>query len=94
LGVVLLEIGLWEPALKLERNMFQHARDPWAVQAQLVKHARRRLESRVGRKYTDVVIKCLTGEFGVEDDTKEDLKLQQAFRYQVVDVIEQAANYV
>jgi hypothetical protein len=39
-------------------------------------------------------MKCLTGNFGVEDDTKEDLKLQQAFRHQIVDVIEMAANYV
>ncbi|KAJ5151045.1 uncharacterized protein N7482_010297 [Penicillium canariense] len=94
LGVVLLEIGLWEPAVKLEKNMFSHANNPRAVQAQLIKHAQRRLESRVGKKYKEVVIKCLTGEFGVEDDTKEDLKLQQAFRHQIVDVIEMAANYV
>ncbi|CEJ60904.1 hypothetical protein PMG11_09458 [Penicillium brasilianum] len=94
LGVVLLEIGLWEPALKLEKNMFSHANNPNAVRAQLIKHAQKRLESRVGRKYKEVVIKCLTGDFGVEDDTKEDLKLQQAFRHQIVDVIEMAANYV
>lgn len=94
LGVVLLEIGLWEPAAKLERNMFSHARNPHAVQEQLIKHAQRRLESRVGRMYKEVVLKCLTAEFGVENDTKEDLKLQQAFWHQVVDVIEMAASYV
>ncbi|KAJ5178875.1 hypothetical protein N7492_002085 [Penicillium capsulatum] len=94
LGVVLLEIGLWDPAAKLDRNMFTMARNPGAVQAQLIKHAERRLESRVGKKYTEIVIKCLTGEFGVENDTKEDLRLQQAFRHQVVDVIENAANFV
>jgi hypothetical protein len=94
LGVVLLEIGLWEPAIKLEKNMFAHASNSYAVQAQLIKHAQKRLESRVGRKYKDIVIKCLTGQFGVQDDTKEDLKLQQAFRTQVVDVLETAANYV
>ena len=94
LGVVLLEIGLWEPAIKLEKNMFAYASNSHAVQAQLIKHAQKRLESRVGRKYKDIVIKCLTGQFGVQDDTKEDLKLQQAFRTQVVDVLETAANYV
>ncbi|KAJ6128463.1 hypothetical protein N7471_009680 [Penicillium samsonianum] len=94
LGVVLLEIGLWEPAVELEKNMFSRARNPHAVQAQLIKHAQRRLESHVGRMYKEVLLKCLTGDFGIEDDTKEDLKLQQAFRYQVVDVIEMAANYV
>ncbi|KAK2807869.1 hypothetical protein FQN50_005258 [Emmonsiellopsis sp. PD_5] len=94
LGVVLLEIGLWEPALKLERNQFAHAQDPRAVQAQLVKHARKRLETHVGRRYAEAVVKCLTGDFGVEDDTKEDIMLQQAFRVQVVDVIEMAASWV
>lgn len=94
LGVVLLEIGLWEPAAKLDRNMFATANNPRAVQAQLIKHAERRLGGRIGKKYQEIVLKCLTGDFGVEDDTKEDLKLQQAFRYQVVDVIENAANFV
>ncbi|KAK2742777.1 hypothetical protein FQN55_007720 [Onygenales sp. PD_40] len=94
LGVVLLEIGLWEPALKLERNRFAHAQDPRAVQAQLVKHARKRLEAHVGRRYAEAVVKCLTGDFGVDDDTKEDIMLQQAFRVQVVDVIEMAASWV
>lgn len=94
LGVVLLEIGLWEPALKLEQNMFAHASNAYAVQSQLIKHAQRRLESRVGKKYKEIVIKCLTSNFDVTDDTKEDLKLQQAFRTQVVDVLEMASNYV
>ncbi|KAK2763148.1 hypothetical protein FQN54_009784 [Arachnomyces sp. PD_36] len=94
LGVVLLEIGLWEPAIKLEKGLFSHVSDPRAVQAQLTKHAQKRLQARVGRKYKEVVLKCLSGDFGVEDDSKEDLKLQQAFRHQVVDVIEMAANHV
>lgn len=94
LGVVLLEIGLWEPAITLEKNGFEYARDGYAIQSQLIKQAERRLESRVGRKYRDAVIKCLKGSFDVVDDNKEDLKLQQAFRTQVVDVFEMAANYV
>ncbi|OJJ45799.1 hypothetical protein ASPZODRAFT_2109037 [Penicilliopsis zonata CBS 506.65] len=82
-------------AVKLKKNMFSSGvSNPYAVQAQLVKHAQRRLESKVGRKYKEVVIKCLTGDFGVADDTREDLKLQQAFRHQVVDVIEMAASNV
>ncbi|KAL2871163.1 uncharacterized protein BJX67DRAFT_218534 [Aspergillus lucknowensis] len=94
LGVVLLEIGLWEPAIKLEKNLFAYATSGAAVRAQLIKHAQRRLEPRVGKRYKDVVLKCLTGDFGAEDDTRENMKLQQAFRHQVLDVIEQAANAV
>ena len=66
--------------MKLQKNRFTHVKNPRTVQAQLVKHAQRRLEPKVGRRYKDVVLKCLTGDFEVEDDTREDLKLQQAFR--------------
>jgi hypothetical protein len=93
LGVVLLEIGIWDPALKFEKDMFARVRNPKAVQMQLVKHARKRLEAKVGRRYMEVVLRCLTGDFGVGgDDTKEDLRLQQAFRHQVIDVLEMAAS--
>lgn len=43
-GVVLLEIGLWGPALKLQKSVFAHVENPRTVQAQLFKHAQRRLE--------------------------------------------------
>jgi len=94
LGVVLLEIGLWEPALSLERNSFAHVKNPKAVRDQLRKHAEQRLGSRVGEKYKNIVLQCLEGQFDVSNDTKEDLKLQQAFRSQVVDVLEAAAENV
>jgi len=74
--------------------MFAHAKNNHAIQAQLIKHAQKRLESKVGKKYRDAVLKCLTGDFDVSDDNREDLKLQQAFRTQVVDVFETAANSV
>jgi len=48
----------------------------------------------MGERYKQVVLKCLSGDFGVVDDTKEDLKLQQAFRTQIVDVLERAAANV
>ncbi|KAK0513088.1 hypothetical protein JMJ35_004074 [Cladonia borealis] len=94
LGVVLLEIGLWEPAITLEKNKFMFVKDPNSVKTRLVMHAERRLESKVGGKYQDVVLKCLHGDFGIQDDSKEDLKLQQTFRGQVVDVLERAAQNV
>ncbi|KAF2866395.1 hypothetical protein BDV95DRAFT_584646 [Massariosphaeria phaeospora] len=94
LGVVLLEIGLWQRALTLEKNHFKTARDPFVIQAQLLKQAQRRLGDKMGEKYQQVVIACLTGQFGVTNDTREDLKLQQAFRTQVVDVLDRVAAYI
>lgn len=94
LGVVLLEIGLWAPAISLQSNRFATAKNPKVIQDQLVKQAKKRLASHLGDKYRDLVLKCLTGDFGVTNDTKEDLKLQQAFRSQVVDVLKRATENV
>ena len=44
----------------------------------------------MGAKYRDIVLKCISGEFGVSNDTREDLKLQQAFRIQVVEVLQRS----
>lgn len=88
------DLGLWQPALALEKNHFSFAKDPQAIKARLVQQGSRRLESKMGRKYRDIVLQCLNGEFSVTEDTKEDLKLQQAFRSQVVDVLERAAEYI
>jgi hypothetical protein len=71
---------------------FADVKDPYAIQKQLVKYAQQRLESKVGKKYRDVVLICLTGDFEVTDDTKEDRLLQQAFRSKVVAVLEAAAH--
>ena len=94
LGVVLLEIGLWEPAITLEKNHFAFTTDPGYIRARLLQQAERRLESKVGRKYRDLVLRCLNGDFDVQNDSKGDLKLQQALRREVVDVLEKAAQAV
>ncbi|KAI9148806.1 Sodium transport ATPase 5 [Paramyrothecium foliicola] len=86
LGVVLLEIGLWAPALTLEKHGFTRTHNPQAIKKQLIRQAEKRLGAKMGDKYKEIVLRCLQGSFDVVGDTKEDLKLQQAFRAQVVDV--------
>lgn len=70
-----------ENAHRMGRNDLQKA---------LIKHAERRLGSRIGERYKNLVLKCLKGQFGVVNDTRDDLRLQQAFRTDVVDVLEKA----
>ena len=48
----------------------------------------------MGGKLRDLLLRCLNSDFGVVEDTKDGLKLQQAFRSQVVAVLERAAEYV
>ena len=87
-----ISTGLWEPALTPEKNSFANSNDPKAVRSQLKKLAKSRLPSRVGEKYKDIVVICFTGNFVVTNNTKEDLKLQQAFRSQVVNVLKATAE--
>ncbi|KAF1966643.1 hypothetical protein BU23DRAFT_603414 [Bimuria novae-zelandiae CBS 107.79] len=94
LGVVLLEIGLWRSVLSLERAGFKNVTDPWTIQDYLVKKARKALPREIGEKYAQLVVRCLTGAFDVDKDSKNGLKLQQAFREQVVDVLEYAADSI
>ncbi|KAI9764409.1 MAG: hypothetical protein M1840_008432 [Geoglossum simile] len=95
LGVVLLEIALWEPAKSIAGPYLGAAKtNPGKLQEWFLKQAKRRVKQRVGEKYRDLVVKCLSGNFGVDDDTKGDLNLQQAFRRQVLDVLEQALKSV
>ncbi|KAJ4025686.1 hypothetical protein NW752_003161 [Fusarium irregulare] len=94
LGVVLLEIGLWQPATSLEKHGFAKVRDPQAIKDRLVRQAERRLGSKMGDKYKHIVLRCLEGRFDVVDDTKEDLKLQQAFRSKIVTVLQNAAENI
>jgi len=80
--------------LTLEKNKFVNVKNSKAVRDQLRKHAESRLGSRVGEKYKQVVLRCLSSQFDVVDDTREELKLQQAFRSHVVDVLEATAQNV
>jgi hypothetical protein len=93
LGVVLLEIGLWQPALTMEREQFRRVTDGLSIRKFLVRKAAKTLPVHMGDKYGDAVVGCLTGDLGV-DDASEGLAFQRAFRTKVVDVLEQAASSV
>ena len=86
--------GLWRPVLSLTTDGFKRVNDPWTIQSYLIKKAERSLPREVGENYKNVVISCLSGRFDVENDNKEDLKLQQAFREQVLDVLDRAAESI
>lgn len=80
--------------MSLEKNGFAKVQDPIGIKKHLIKHTEKRLANKMGERYKNLVLKCLKGDFEVHDDTKEDLKLQQAFRAQVVEVLQRAAENV
>jgi hypothetical protein len=65
-----------------------------SLQSLLIQHAGRFLSRKMGDKYRDIVVKCLGGRFVLADDTREELNLQQAFRAEVVDVLERSLDGV
>jgi len=97
---VLLEIGLWEQAPTLGGNNFARivARHPdtdiQLVTEAVLKQANRRLAHRCGERYRDVVVRCLTGNFGVVNDDTLQTKLQVAFREMAVFELKELANAV
>ena len=60
------------------------------IPTEVVKHAQKFLGRKMGDKYKDIVVKCLSGHFVMADDTRSELKLQQAFRAEVVQVLERS----
>lgn len=86
--------NIWQAAISFRKHGFSRVEDPAAFQRYLIRQAEKRLETLVGEKYKNIVVKRLQGDFGIKDDTKEELKLQQAFRDQVVDVLERSPENI
>jgi len=88
LGVILLELGLWERVDQLDKGAVLApgvAVDPWAVHQRIMKHASRRLGFYAGERYRDVVVGCLSGEWGQEDSngvlsTKAPISFEEAVK--------------
>ena len=89
-GVVLLEIGLWETVTRLFQKHVEAARQnqpfplPNTIRDSLLRRAGK---ISLGPDYSAAVTACLTGDFGVEKDNKQQANLGLAFRQQVLDVI-------
>ena len=67
LGVVLLEIGLWRPAISFEHSYGDMG--PAEISESLKEHARDRLPHYMGSEYAEAVDRCLSGE--LLDDANE-----------------------
>jgi hypothetical protein len=84
LGVVLLEIGLWKPFVRwgasgrqivwkdlidlIDGERLKKGKTPGDIRDRFIEMAQRYLPPKMGRKYTNVVVSCLSGKFeeGIE----------------------------
>lgn len=68
LGVVLLEIGLWQTAMSIYQEALPQSTEketisPKAIQEIYIQEAKRSLSHHMGPNYMNVVLVCLSGEF-------------------------------
>lgn len=82
LGVVLLEIGLWRQAITLSRSKFAGTQTGASVQQLMIANASRLLlRSSMGRRYQEVVLKCLTHDFGDFSGTAREKEVEFLERF-------------
>jgi hypothetical protein len=93
LGVVLLEIGLWETVSSIFKNQLDKATaqrrlpPPEMIREDMIEKARSCLPREMGDLYARSVERCLSGEFGVHDENEDKAVLSAAFRETVMDAI-------
>lgn len=89
LGVVLLEIGLWQNAIDMVvANSSRPNQSQPAMQSVLQKSCRERLAHFAGETYQRAVDACLSSDFGVDFDDGSGSNLARAFQARVVDRLE------
>ncbi|KAI8930877.1 hypothetical protein NX059_011894 [Plenodomus lindquistii] len=83
LGVVLLEIGLWQSAIKMVARRGENT-SPSATMNSLQKDASERLAHFAGSAYQKAVELCLSSQFEIDSDDKSDSRLLNKFHSKVV----------
>jgi hypothetical protein len=85
LGVVLLEIGLWQTAISMLDTRKQYQPDD--IQAVLQKSCSERVAHYAGVSYQSAVTACLSSAFEVDADNEKGSYLARAFELKVIEMI-------
>lgn len=92
LGVVLLEIGLWQTALDMLDPRQRDSMSPQDVRSALQIACDQRLAHYAGESYQKAVSACLGADLGVDVDNEEGTHLGAAFKQKVIDRIEEGVR--
>lgn len=84
LGVVMLEIGLWQTASSMIGNPGSSPYSPQQIQGLLRKHCKERLAHFAGESYSAAVYVCLSSQFGADVDDEMGSGLLKAFQEKVI----------
>ncbi|KAI0182215.1 hypothetical protein EV127DRAFT_73258 [Xylaria flabelliformis] len=85
LGVVMLEIGLWQTAWDMIELESRSPIKPPAVQKIFQIASSNRLPHYIGESYASAVDACLLSSLGVDIDDERGSRLARAFEHQVID---------
>jgi hypothetical protein len=85
LGVVLLEIGLWQSGFDIVNSRGQGAFSAQVMQQKLQIAAAERLSHYAGRSYEEAVDVCLSSGFNVDLDDENESQLARSFEKAVID---------
>ena len=95
LGVVLLEIGLWQPIIHLDRRekLEERFRGGRSTRNVLLLYTTKKLGFYAGEQYQSLVLRCLNGDFGdLIGDDKIGSELQRQFGKHVSQALMQNEN--
>jgi len=100
-GVVLLEIGLWKTLSTMLKKVIDNNRklntiyDAEESRKQLVKLAGRGpLAQEMGTAYATIVLRCLQGNFGVdEEETDDQTAIKRGYYKNVVEAVRQGVQF-
>jgi len=84
LGVVLLEVGLWQTAKEIIKKIRTSGPSPREIQMELQKNCSERLAHYAGDTYQAAVDVCLGSKFGVDVDDEQGSRLLKEFHDKVV----------
>ncbi|KAI1085135.1 hypothetical protein F5B20DRAFT_131458 [Whalleya microplaca] len=84
LGVVMLEIGLWQTASDMIDPRLKPSMKPPGLQKMFQLASSNRLPHYIGESYASAVGTCLLSSFGVDIDDERGSFLARAFEHQVI----------
>ncbi|KAK3315412.1 hypothetical protein B0H66DRAFT_344444 [Apodospora peruviana] len=92
LGVVLLEIGRWKPALGFHHGKFRNVESGSLVRNRLVESATdQKMLSSMGTRYQSIVLKCL--QWSSLQDVSEDVETLD-FQTEVLDTLDEIVSHL
>jgi hypothetical protein len=94
LGVVLLEIGMWQSAMQIATQRQKQKLAVSVMKDRLQLAASERLSHYAGVSYQQATLTCLGGEFNVEFDDRLESNLAKSFQAKVIDPLSRSARLI